>query len=96
MLNEDILIFGIPAVTFVIALIAAYLSGKARSAAALTVFGLLWAGFTAAMFFGIEKASGWDGLGYALALIGIAAPAGAGIGLGGLVGWLRSGKMIHA
>lgn len=94
--SEDILMFGIPTVAFVVAAVIAYLSAKARSGLAFGMIGLLWAAFTAMMFFGMENASGWDGLGYAIALLGLSAPAGAGLGLGGLVGWLKSGKTIYA
>ncbi|WP_411890700.1 hypothetical protein [Yoonia sp. SDW83-1] len=96
MTGEEFLIFAVPIGTFLAAGVATYFAAKARSAPILTLLGLLWAGFTGTMFFGMEQASGWDGFGYVIALAFLAAPAGAGLGLGGLVGWLRGRRMIHA
>lgn len=44
-----------------------------------------WLAFTVAMFFGLEHASGWDGLTYAAALLGISAPVAVGALVGGTV-----------
>lgn len=96
MTQEEVLIVAIPLTTLIVSTVVAYLSGKAQSRTALTTLGVIWVGFTAAMFFGMQNATGWDGLGYAAALIGLAAPAGAGFGLGGLTGWLKGRNAIHA
>ncbi len=96
MSGEIIVLIGVPLVAFTVTVIIAHLLGRARHGMVLGALGLIWAGFTGAMFIGMEQASGWDGLGYFIGLILLGAPAGAGLGLGGLVGWLRSGKEIHA
>ncbi len=96
MLFENLMAFLVPAVAFLITGTIAYFSGRARSASALIGTGLLWAGFTVWMFFGMQQSSGWDGLGYLIALLFLSAPAGAGFGLGGLIGWLRGRKDIYA
>ncbi len=96
MITEDILVFVVPAVAFALTVAAGYFSGKARSLAASVMLGLVWTGFTVAMFFGMENASGWDGLGYLLGLLFISAPTGLGLSIGSLVGWLKNGTMKHA
>ena len=96
MSSEEILVFIVPAIAFIITGAIAYFSGRARSTPVLTALGVIWAGFTGWMFFGMQQTTGWDGLGYAIALVLLAAPAAVGIGLGGLVGWVRSRKDIHA
>ena len=94
--GEDFLMFGIPLVAFLASLFPTYWFGKAKNNAGLICFGVIWAGFTGAMFFGMENASGWDGLGYMLGLIGISAPTGAAALIGGTVGRLKSEKAMHA
>ncbi len=96
MLTEEILVFVVPVVAFALTAAAGYFSVKARSLAASLMLGLVWAGFTVAMFFGIENASGWDGLGYLIGLLFISAPTGLGLGIGSLVGWLKNGNTSHA
>ena len=96
MISEEILIFVVPVIAFALSGAAGYFAGKARSLAASVMLGLVWAGFTVAMFFGMENASGWDGLGYAIGLVFISAPTGLGLGIGSLVGWLKNGNTVHA
>lgn len=74
----------------------AYSLGKVRRSLLLGLLAVLWAGFTGVMFFEIEQARGMDGLGKALLLIGVNAPLGAGLGLGGLFGWFQEKKVHHA
>ena len=96
MIGEEFLMVAVPLGVLLACGAAAYFAAKLRSTPVLTMLGLLWAGFTGVMAVGLQQASGWDGLGYAIGLILLAAPAGAGLGIGGLVGWLRGKRMIHA
>jgi hypothetical protein len=93
---EDLFIYAIPVVVLIISSLLAYWLGKARNGMALGSLAVLWVCFTGLLFLAIEQASGWDGLGYAVALVGLNAPAGIGLGLGGLTGWLKSRKVMHA
>jgi len=86
----------IPVVVFLVALLAFFHFAKFRKKAALWGAGSLWALFTLIMIVGMETASGWDGLGFLLALIGISAPAAAGFGIGGVAGWIKGRKDMHA
>lgn len=96
MLIDDLIIFAIPAAAFCVALFLTYFLGRDRNTLGLTVIGVLWAGFTGAMFFGLGQSTGFDGLGYVAGLIGISAPVGVGYLLGGPVGWLKGEKATHA
>lgn len=94
--GEDIVVYAIPVVAFLAVLFPSYWLAKAKNNTALIFLGVIWAGFTGAMFFGIENASGWDGLGYLLALIGISAPTGVAGLIGGIVGRFKGEKAMHA
>lgn len=85
--GEEILIFGVPLVVFGVTVFLAHWLGKLRSGVALSVLGLIWTGFTVMLFFGMEQGNGWD---YLFALVLLSAPSGAGLGLGSLIGWIRS------
>lgn len=93
---EALFFYGIPATAFAIAATGGYIFGKARRGLLLGLLAVLWAGFTGVMFFEMEQARGMNGLGYALLLIGVCAPLGAGLGLGGLFGWFQEKKVDHA
>lgn len=92
MSEETIILFVVPVIAFAGTVLVAHWLGKLRQGIALVGLVLLWAGFTGAMFFGMEQASGWDGLGYMLALAVLCAPCGVGLGLGSLIGWIRGGR----
>jgi hypothetical protein len=94
--SEVIILFAVPLAAFCVALFLTYWFGKDRNSMGLISLGLLWAGFTGVMFFGLDQATGWDGLGYLAGLLGISAPVGVGYLLGGSVGWLKSEKAVHA
>ena len=96
MIGEEFLMVAVPLGVLLACGAAAYFAARRHSALVLTILGLLWAGFAGVMAVGLQQASGWDGLGYAIGLILLAAPAGAGLGIGGLAGWLRGKRMIHA
>ncbi|MEJ6402622.1 hypothetical protein [Yoonia sp. 2307UL14-13] len=87
-MSEEILLYVIPAITLLGTGGLTYmLAKKGKVAAMWTIGGLVFA-FSAFMFIGLENASGWDGLGYLLALLGLCAPGAAGFGLGGVIGWI--------
>ena len=94
--SEDIVVYAVPLVAFLASLFVSFAFGKNRFKGGLICFGLLWLGFTVAMFFGMEAASGWDGLGYLVGLIGLSVPVGIGALLGGLVGWFRKENTVDA
>ncbi len=94
--GEELVIFGVPLAVFLASLFTCFSFGKQRYKKGLVTIGLLLLGFTVAMLFGIGASSGWDGLIYLFALIGIGAPAGVGALLGGLVGWFKKEKTIDA
>lgn len=95
-MNEGIILFVVPAAAFLATLLQTYWFGKRQSRTGLVGFGVVWVAFTGVMFFGMENAHGWDGLGYLLALLGISAPSGVAALIGGLVGWAKNEKAIHA
>ena len=92
--GDEFFIYGVPLLSFGVTVFLSHWLGKMRNGAALAVLGLIWAGFTAGMFFGMEQANGWDGLWYILALMFVSAPSGAGLGLGSLIGWIRSERQL--
>lgn len=93
---EMIPIIGIPLVTFGVTGLIAFKLGQHRQKFITAVVVATLIGFTALMYFGMETASGWDGLGYLFALLGLCAPGAAGTLIGGLIGWLRDAKETHA
>ncbi len=88
-------IFGLCALFTFATFLAKYLV-KARHKHTFAGFAFVWAAFTAVMYFAMENATGWDGLGYMIALIGLSAPIGAGLLVGGLVGLTRREPNTHA
>ena len=94
---EEFLVFAIPVGIFAGTGVAGYFAAKYRATAGLILLALLWAGFTAVMSYGMATATGWDGLGYVLGLIGVSAPSFFGLGLGALIGkYKREGRRDHA
>ncbi len=96
MSGDEFLLFGIPAVVFLISGLLGYFSGKARNKRALGWIAGLWIAFTGLMFAGAANAPGWDALAYVAALIGLAAPSGVGSFVGGVIGWVRQGGATPA
>lgn len=96
MIGEELLLLGIPLTAFVASVFAAYWLMKWRNTAILICLGLVWVAFTGMMFFGMEAATGWDGLGYLLGLLGISAPIGVAGLIGSTVGWFKREKAMHA
>jgi len=94
--GEDLLIYSVPLVVFLVSLFLCFFFGKTRFKGGLITMGLLWLCFTVAMLLGLRETTGWDGLGYLLALIGLSAPAGVGALLGGLVGWFKKENTVDA
>ena len=90
--GEEVIFLGIAGAAFLVALVLSYFFGKRRNKLGLTIMGLLWAGFTGILFFGMYNANGWDAIGYAIFLIGASAPIGLGGLIGSLVGWAKSGN----
>lgn len=95
-MSEEILVYLIPAIALFGTGGLTFVLAKKGMAAAMWTIGALIAAFTAFMFIGLENATGWDGLGYLLALIGLSAPSATGFGLGGLIGWLRKAPAVPA
>ncbi len=93
---EMILLVVVPLTAFTTALFLTSWLGKNRINMGLVAVGLALAGFTGAMFFGLDQATGWDGLGYVMALLGISAPAAAGSLIGGAYGLVQKEKATHA
>ena len=71
---------------FAVSATGAFFSGRARYKKLLGVFGVLWTIFTGGLFLAMANATGWDGIGYAIALMFGAAPSGLGLLIGGLTG----------
>ena len=95
-MNENIILFGVPTAVFVASVFVTFQLGKNKKGAALVGVGAVWSAFTVFMFFGMQNANGWDGLGYLLAMIGISAPWGVAALIGGLIGWAKYEKAIDA
>ena len=96
MMSEDIILFGVPAVAFVVTLFVTFRLGKWKSTAGLAGFGTLWLAFTGFMFFGIQSVSGWDGLIYLIGLLLVSAPVGLAALVGGALGWAKNEKATNA
>lgn len=92
---EEFALFTIPVIAFLTSLFLTFGFGKNRNYVGLISLGAVWAAFTGVMFLAVEAATGWDGLGYAAALVGISAPAGIAGLIGGIVGWAKSEKAAH-
>ncbi len=88
-MEEYLLIYGVPAVVFLAAAFTCFKFGKSGNRQGFGWLAGIWVVFTGGMFFGIEASTGWDGLGYVLALIGISAPVAAGGLIGSIVGWTK-------
>ena len=86
---ETVLVFMIPAAIFLVAAVLAGFLAKEGLKIALVALATIWAAFTTYLMIGVEAAQGWDSLGYFVALLGLSAPSGAGLGIGALVGWMR-------
>lgn len=95
-MSAYIILIGVPIAAFLATFFITFRLATEQSRAGITALWVVWAAFTAAMFFGMEGTSGWDGLGYLLALLGISAPSGVAALIGGLAGWAKSEKAIHA
>lgn len=93
---ETLMVFGIPAVIFAVTVWMTFWMSKRAYRLGLISLGLVWLVFTAGMFFGLEQAVGWDGLGFLLALIGISAPVGVGAIIGGAIGLVKREDVVHA
>ncbi|MEO1640407.1 MAG: hypothetical protein AAFU41_14295 [Pseudomonadota bacterium] len=87
---ETVFAFGIPLAIFAVACAIAFYLGKNRSTIGLSLFGGGWGVVSAILFLQAQTLPGWDGLGYAIALIFLSAPAGLGALLGGITGWMKS------
>lgn len=94
--SEDVIVYAVPLVAFLASLFISFAFGKNRFTGGLVVIGLLWLGFTVAMFFGMEASPGLDGLGYLVGLIGLSVPVGICALLGGVVGWFRKENSVDA
>lgn len=94
-MNEDVILFGVPVVAFVATLFVTFRLGKTKNGAGLIGCGLVWLTFTVFMFFGMQNASGWDGLSYLLGLILLGAPSGLAALIGGFWGWAKSEKAMN-
>lgn len=92
---EDLFVLVVPFSAFALPATCAFFLGKNKSRAGMTALALAWAGFTAWLFFGMQQASGYDGLAYALALVGMSAPIGAGVLIGGSIGWFKGDGSIN-
>ncbi|MEO1640406.1 MAG: hypothetical protein AAFU41_14290 [Pseudomonadota bacterium] len=94
-MGEEILLFGVPLVTFIAAIAITFRLGRAKKERGMTGFGLIWGAFTGMMFLGMHSAPGWDALIYAIALICVSAPAAVGGLIGGLIGWHKEHDIAH-
>ena len=86
---ETVLVFMIPVVIFLVSSVLAGLLAKGGKKFALAALATIGTVFTTYLMIGVEAAQGWDSLGYFVALLGLSAPSGAGLGIGALVGWMR-------
>lgn len=96
MSDVEILTYAVPTVVFCVSGLTAYFLGKDKSRFGLTVFGCIWAVFTASLFFGMWQAKGYDIYLYIMGLIGLSAPLFAGYVIGGGIGWSRKVKRNDA
>lgn len=92
---EELFVLAIPFAAFALTATCAFFLGKNKSRRGMTALALAWAGFTVLLFFGMEQAIEYDGLAYALALVGISAPIGAGVLIGGLIGWFKGDNAVN-
>lgn len=87
--SDTLMIYGIPAVSFLISGFATYSFSRHSIPAGLKFFGFVWLAISILLSIGLFTAEGWDGLFFVAALIGIIAPAGVGGLIGGWIGGTR-------
>ncbi len=95
MFSDQIIVAFVVLGIFVIATTASYFSGRDRNKTLLGGLAVVWATFTGGLFLAMANATGWDGIGYAIALMFGAAPAGLGLLIGGLFGLKKASKLEH-
>lgn len=96
MLDEEIMLLIVPVVIFVVAGVVSFFLGKSRKPAALWAYAILWGALTAALFVGLVKATGFDGIIYIIGLALLSAPSGLGYMIGAPIGWVNGKKRIDA
>lgn len=83
------MIYLIPLVCLVIPMILGYVAVRNRKGAVVVVVALAAAGLAGwALWLG-RQAQGWDGIGYAIVAVLMAAPAGLGVLIGAALAWWR-------
>ena len=92
MSGDEIMMFAVPLSVFLVSGFSAFAFARHALKGVRAGGAVLWALFTAVMVFGLANASGWDGLGYVIGLIGVSAPSAAGGLLGTLIGWVKGKK----
>ena len=93
---ETLVVFGVPLAAFMLSLFVSFALGKAKKSKVFVRFGVLWAFVSGLLTIAMFAATGWDGLGYLAALIGVSAPLGRGTLIGGIVGWMQKDNQKYA
>lgn len=83
------MVYVVPIVCFVLPLIAGVLAMRQRQGWLVPVLALLGALVMAWAIWKGRQLSGFDGIGYAIVAILMAAPAILGVLIGGAIGWFR-------
>lgn len=83
------LIHLIPLAFFCAASFAGYYLGRRKSGLSFGLIALIWAGLTWMILSEAQSRSGFDGIGYVIVIVGLNAPIGAGVLIGGLFGWFK-------
>ncbi|MBR2658070.1 MAG: hypothetical protein IKD58_16595 [Loktanella sp.] len=96
MSEEFLFLVVFPTAAFAAATALSFWFGRLKTQLGLWSMAVVWLGFTVAMIFGLEQATGWDGLVYVFGLLFLALPAGLGALIGGIIGWKQKENLTHA
>jgi hypothetical protein len=63
--------------------------GRRKSGLSFALIAIIWVGLSWLVLREAQSRSGFDGIGYVIVIVGLNAPIGAGVLIGGLFGWFR-------
>jgi predicted permease len=86
------LIYLIPPAFFGAALFVGYRLGLRKSGLSFALIAPIWIGLTWFTLIEAQSKESWDGIGYVILIVGVNAPIGAGLLIGGLFGWFKKSE----
>lgn len=86
---SDVVVYLIPPCVFGAAFFAGYRMGRRKNRLSFGLIALIWVGLSWSILAGARSQSGFGGIGDIVLLVGVNAPLGAGVLIGGVAGWIR-------